>query len=294
MSEFKSKIASGFGLGLRQPHFNDALKGHLRADWLEVISENYLGLKKSNLDNPSFKKLLKVREHYPITLHGVAMGLGGQTPLDKDYLKRLRELSKAIEAPWISDHLCWTGIHGRNFHDLIPLPYNRETLDYLVSRINQAQDFLGQRLLIENVSAYVDFSSSDISEWDFLSLLSEEADCYLLCDLNNIFVSSYNQNFNPKTYVHALPKNRIKEFHLAGPDLNGKYLIDTHDHPVRDEVWDLYRSILPECPHVPTLLEWDSRIPSANELALELDKARKIHREIIKTQNFERSYELRL
>ncbi|MBP7843233.1 MAG: DUF692 domain-containing protein [Proteobacteria bacterium] len=294
VSEFLKKTAEGFGLGLRLPHYSEALKGTLRADWLEVITENYLGLKDGRLESPALNRLLKIRENYSIALHGVAMGIGGLEPFDKNYLKRLKELANIIETPWISDHLCWTTAHGRVFHDLIPLPYNEETLNYLVSRIKEVQDFLGRRILVENVSAYVDFESSTMFEWDFISELATRADCYLLCDLNNIFVSSYNQNFNPQTFIEALPKERIKEFHLAGPDQNGEFLIDTHDHPVRDEVWNLYRKILPTCQNVPTLLEWDAKIPSAEELSSELDKARQIYKQTLSASLKETSNEARI
>jgi uncharacterized protein (UPF0276 family) len=266
-----------FGLGLRQPHIPEALSGRLRADWLEVISEGYMGMASQKLESPALNRLLKVREHYPVALHGVSLSIGGSDPLDLSYLARLRELAARVEAAWVSDHLCWTGVHGRNFHDLLPLPYTEETLIHVAGRIEQVQEFLGRRILIENVSAYVDYRSSTMTEWDFLAALAERADCYLLCDLNNIHVSAHNQGFDAFQYLRALPLPRIREFHLAGPSEQGRFLVDTHDHPVREDVWELYSRMLGLCPRVPTLLEWDSSIPTAEVLATELDKARALH-----------------
>jgi uncharacterized protein (UPF0276 family) len=268
---------SGFGLGLRPPHYEALLnEGSERArgiDWLEVVTENYVVPGGKPLD-----MLERIRARYPLVMHGVSLSIGSTDPLDREYLRAVRALSRRIEPAWISDHLCWTGIGGRNLHDLLPLPYNEEALAHVVARVGQVQDSLGQQLLLENVSSYLTYQESDMSEWEFLSEVAERADCAILLDINNIYVSSVNHGFDPETYLHAVPKKRVRQFHLAGHSDEGGHLIDTHDHPIAPPVWDLYARAIEIFGEVPTMIERDDNIPPLSELVMELDMAREIAR----------------
>jgi len=251
---------SGFGLGLRPPHYEALLnEGSERArgvDWLEVVTENYVVPGGKPLD-----MLEQIRARYPLVMHGVSLSIGSTDPLDREYLSAVRALSRRIEPAWISDHLCWTGVGGRNLHDLLPLPYNEEALAHVVSRVGQVQDALGRQLLLENVSSYLTYQESDMSEWEFLSEVAERADCAILLDINNIYVSSVNHGFDPKIYLHAMPKKRVRQFHLAGHSDEGGHLIDTHDHPIAPPVWDLYARAIEFFGEVPTMIERDDNIP---------------------------------
>jgi uncharacterized protein (UPF0276 family) len=268
---------SGFGLGLRPPHYEALLNegsGRTRGiDWLEVVTENYVVPGGKPLD-----MLERIRARYPLVMHGVSMSIGSTDPLDLEYLNAVRALSRRIEPAWISDHLCWTGIGGRNLHDLLPLPYNEEALKHVVDRVGQVQDALGRQLLLENVSSYLTFQESDMSEWDFLSEVAERADCAILLDINNIYVSSVNHGFDPEAYLHAIPKRRVRQFHLAGHSDAGGHLIDTHDHPIVPAVWNLYARAVEIFGEVPTMIERDDNIPPLSELVMELDLARDIAR----------------
>lgn len=266
----------GFGLGLRTDHYADILESQPKAiDWFEILTENYLV--------PGGKPLYymdKVKEHYPLVMHGVSMSLGSTQPLDWDYLKQVKALAKRSQAKWISDHVCWTGIHGKNMHDLLPLPYTEECVNHMVSRIKQVQDFLEQPILIENASTYLTYSHSVMTEWDFLREVLELADCYLLLDVNNIYVSAFNHQFDPMDYLNGIPLNRPKQIHLAGHSNNGDHIIDTHDAAVIDPVWKLYANALDRFGFIPTMIERDDHIPPLNDLIIELEQAKHIARDL--------------
>jgi uncharacterized protein (UPF0276 family) len=221
-----------------------------------------------------------VRERYPLVMHGVSLSIGSTAPLNTDYLKQLKKLAARIEPEWISDHLCWTGVHGVNLHDLMPLPYTEEAVKHLVQRIQQVQDLLGRRMLFENVSSYVSYSTSEMTEWQFISLLAAEADCDLLLDINNVYVSSVNHGFDPIKFLQGVPANRVRQFHLAGHQNHGTHIIDTHDEPVVDAVWELYKFARQHFGDVATMIERDDNIPSLAELVSELDIARQLAQEV--------------
>jgi uncharacterized protein (UPF0276 family) len=264
---------SGFGLGLRTTHYEAMLNEPHDVDWLEVITENYLvpGGKPLHF-------LERVRERFPLVMHGVSLSIGSTDPLDLKYLAQVRALAARIEPHWISDHLCWTGIEGRNLHDLLPLPYTEEALDAVVARVGQVQDALGRQILLENVSSYLSYQASEMSEWEFLSEVAQRADCAILLDINNIYVSSVNHGFDPLTYLRAIPKLKVRQFHLAGHSDMGGHLIDTHDHPIAPPVWDLYGAAVAHFGAVPTMIERDDNIPALSELVAELDIAREVSR----------------
>lgn len=261
----------GFGLGLRAEHYRDFLDHRPAVDWLEVISENYLvpgGRPLANLD--------AIRRDYPMVMHGVALSIGGTDPLDMGYLRDLKALAARIEPAWVSDHLCWTGVDRRNLHDLLPMPYTEAALAHLVERISRVQDFLGRRLVLENVSSYVAFAGDEMAEWDFIAELARRADCELLLDVNNVYVSAFNHGFDARSFIDAMPPERVKQIHLAGHDHQGDIIIDTHDHPVCDEVWALYRYTSERLGAVPAMIERDDHIPPLAELVAELQLARSI------------------
>jgi len=261
----------GFGLGLRVDHYQAILADNPRIDWFEALTENYL--------IPGGKPLhylMRIRERYPMVLHGVSMSIGSTQPLDYAYLAQLKALAARVEPAWISDHLCWTGIAGRNMHDLLPLPYTEEALANVVERVRTVQDVLGRRILLENVSSYVTYRDSQVSEWEFLREIAQRADCLLLLDVNNIYVSSVNHEFDPLDYLQAIPVDRVQQIHLAGHENHGDYLIDTHDHPVSDPVWELYDAAVRRFGSVSTMIERDDNIPPLEELCSELDAARRL------------------
>lgn len=272
----------GFGLGLRPKHYEFILENKPKIDWFEVISENFL----VPGGNPLYY-LTKIREDYPIILHGVSMSLGSVDPLDWDYLKKLKALADRIDPPWMSDHLCWTGVHGRNLHDLMPLPYTEETLNHIVDRIKQVQDFLGRQFLLENPSSYVSFKESTMTEWDFMKELAVRADCYILLDVNNIYVTSFNHGFDPVDYLNAIPVDRVQQIHVAGHTNKGTHIIDTHDHDVIDEVWDLYAKAVGRFGHVSAMVERDDNIPEMPELMIELDRLKEISSLVLSGEEIE-------
>jgi len=261
----------GFGLGLRIPHYDEILATRPQVDWFEVLSENYLV--------PGGKPLYyleRIRANYPVVMHGVSLSIGGSDPLNLDYLKQLKALADRIEPKWVSDHLCWTGVGGLNLHDLMPLPYTEEAVKHVVSRVNQVQDFLGRRILLENVSSYVTYKQSQLTEWEFITHIAEQADCLILLDINNIYVSSFNHGFECQNYLNGIPIERVQQFHLAGHQNCGNYIVDTHDHPIINPVWALYEKALKRFGPISTMIERDDNIPPLKELLAELNHARTI------------------
>jgi uncharacterized protein (UPF0276 family) len=266
----------GYGLGLRTKHYEAILSEHPEVDWFEIITENYLvpGGKPLNY-------LERIRAHYPMVMHGVSLSIGATDPLNWDYLKQVKALAKRLEAAWISDHLCWTGTNSVNLHDLLPLPYTHEAARHVADRIRQVQDFLGQRILIENASTYLTYQSSEMSEWEFLSTVAEESDCLLLLDVNNIFVSAFNHEFDPYVYLDHIPVERVQQIHLAGHRDLGDYRIDTHDEPIIDPVWALYAAAVQRFGAVSAMIERDDNIPPLDELLHELAMLRGIARDAL-------------
>lgn len=265
----------GMGLGLRAPHYSHIAQSKPKLGWFEAISENYMGLSQSGSGRP-LKVLESIRADYNVVLHGVSLSIGSTDELNFAYLKRLKELAEKIQPQWISDHLCWTGVESENVHDLLPLPFTAEAMNHLVGRICRVQDFLGRRILLENVSSYISFKHSEMSEWDFIKELSRQADCGILLDVNNVYVSSVNHKFDPVAYLKALPRERIGQIHLAGHSRQGEILVDTHDAPVCNEVWDLFQTVVKLFGPVSTMVEWDAKIPDFLQLKSEVDKAEQI------------------
>ena len=265
----------GFGLGLRPDYYQQILETRPAVDWFEILSENYLVAGGRPL-----AYLEQIRHDYPIVMHGVSMSIGSCDALDMNYLKQLKQLKERVEPQWISDHLCWTGVNGKNLHDLMPLPYTEFTINHVVERIKKVQDYLGCQILLENVSSYVTYQESDIQEWEFITEIAQRSDCLLLLDINNVFVSAFNHRFDPHAYVDAIPSDRVKQIHLAGYTDNHDYLIDTHDQPVSQPVWELYEHTLNRIGSVPTMIERDDNYPEFNELLAELEHARAINQKL--------------
>lgn len=266
----------GFGLGLRPKHYPYILENKPAVDWFELLSENYMVPGGQPL-----KILDRIRAQYPVVMHGVSLSIASTAPLNMAYLRDLKTLAERVEPKWISDHLCWTGVHGRNLHDLLPIPYTQEALDHVVDRVDQVQNFLGRRIALENVSSYVSFAESEMSEWDFLNELATRADCWLLFDINNVYVSAFNHGYGPKTFVEGIPSDRVIQFHVAGHDHMGSHIIDTHDAAVCDDVWELYKFALRRFGPVSTMIERDDSIPPLPELLDELNQARRIANETL-------------
>lgn len=261
----------GFGLGLRAQHYDEILEGQPPIDWFEVISENYM-----LPGGQPLRMLDKVRARYPVVMHGVSLSIASTAPPDFDYLQGLRDLARRVEPKWISDHLCWTGVHGKNLHDLMPFPYTREGLDHVVSRVQLVQDFLGRPLTLENVSTYVRFNESEMTEWEFISELTRRTGCWLLFDVNNVYVSAYNHGYDPRTFLEGIPADRVVQFHMAGHSHMGTHIVDTHDAPVCDEVWELYAAAVKRFGRVSTMIERDDNIPPLAELVEEVEQSRRI------------------
>jgi len=268
---YKKKQSLGMGLGLRAEHYQYILENNPAIDWFEILTENYL----VDGGNPLYY-LDKVRANYPVVMHGVSLSIGSSDPLNFDYLQKVRLLADRIEPEWISDHLCWTGVLQRNLHDLLPLPYTEKAIVPIVERVKCVQDFYQRQLLLENVSSYITYKESEMSEWEFLSEIANRADCLILLDLNNIYVSAYNHGFDPEIYLHHIPPHRVQQFHLAGHLNCNEYIIDTHDHPVIEEVWDLYGKAIKRFGDISTMIERDDNIPPFEELQQELDYAKTI------------------
>ena len=261
----------GHGIGLRSQHFAEFLAGGVGVDWVEAISENFFG--------PGGRPravLEKVRGEMPVVLHGVSLSIGGPDPLDRQHLRSLRELAARVEPSWVSDHLCWGTHRGRYLHDLLPLPFTEESLGHVVERVGVVQDALGRQILLENVSSYLTFSASTLTEWEFLGEVARRADCGILLDVNNIYVSARNHGFDARAYLEGVPVDRVAQFHLAGHSDHGTHLLDTHDHPVADPVWELYRDAVRRFGNVSTLIEWDDHIPPLGRLIEESERARAV------------------
>lgn len=256
------------GIGLRAPHYRELLATDVRIGWLEVHSENYFGAGGQPLHF-----LERFRERFPVSLHGVGLSLGSVDPLACHHLLPLKALVERVQPRFVSDHLCWGSVDGRYLHDLLPLPYTDEALTHFCARVDQAQDHLGQRLLVENVSSYVRFEGADMFEWDFLAAVARRTGCGLLLDVNNIYVSAMNHGFDARRYVDAIPSAAVEEIHLAGFDVSGDLLVDTHGRRVADEVWSLYRHAIQRLGAVPTLIEWDTNLPTLAVLLGEAAKA---------------------
>ncbi|MEY4269362.1 MAG: hypothetical protein RLZZ58_578 [Pseudomonadota bacterium] len=259
----------GFGLGLRKDHHADYLARDVPVDFVEIISENFMisgGRPLHTLD--------AVRERHPVIMHGVSMNIGSAQGLDGDYLRHLKTLADRVDPLWVSDHLCWTGVDGLNSHDLLPLPYTHEALDIVCANIAHAQDVLERPMLFENPSSYLSFADSDYSEWEFLAAMSARTGCYLLLDVNNVYVSGSNHGFDVDAFLNGIPADRVRQIHLAGHSVGDAMLIDTHDAPVCDAVWDLYARACARFGHAATMIERDDAIPPLDELLGELGFAR--------------------
>jgi uncharacterized protein (UPF0276 family) len=277
----------GVGVGLRTAHQRDVLergaRGSLRVDYLEAISENHL------VPGGRPRRIVEdVRAFAPLVLHGVSLDVGSTDPLDLAYLADLAALARRIEAPFVSDHLCWTGVDGRSLHDLLPLPHTEEALRHVASRVAQVQDRLGRRIALENVSSYVRFAEDEMSEWEFLVGVAEAADCGILLDVNNVFVNAWNHGFDAGAYLDAIPPERVFQIHLAGHSESGPLLIDTHDHPIRSEVLALYERVLRRLGPVSTLVEWDDRLPSWDGLEAEAGRVREVLERVAEEERSER------
>ena len=266
----------GFGLGLRRDHYQAVLDQRPAVDWFEILSENYMvagGKPLYFLD--------RIRADYPMVMHGVSLSIGSTEALDVGYLRDLRGLAARVQPRWISDHLCFTGVQQQNLHDLLPLPYTEEAIAHVADRVTQVQDFLGRQILLENVSSYITYRHSTISEWEFLTAVAERADCLILLDINNVYVSSRNHAFDPTRYLHGVPAPRVRQFHLAGHTYQDHIAVDTHDQPVLDDVWKLYAEAVQRFGAISTMIERDDNIPELPELLSELEIARGIAKPLL-------------
>ncbi len=261
----------GYGLGLRVEHYQELLDRPQGIDWLEIISENYMG--------PGGLPLVwldRFRERFPLAMHGVSLSIGGTDPLDEGYLARLAALARRVEPAWVSDHLCWTGVQGVNLHDLMPLPYTEEALEHVAARVRQVQDRLGRRILLENVSSYIRYADSQLEDWEFLAEIAKRADCLILLDINNIYVSASNHSFDPARYLEGVPAERVQQFHLAGHEQGEALIVDMHDAQVPSPVWALYRAAVQRFGAVSTMIERDDHMPPLADLLAELGEARRL------------------
>lgn len=268
----------GIGIGLRIPHYEAIFQDKPAIDWFEIISENFMVPGGKPLEN-----LERILERYPVVQHGVSLAIGSPDPLDFNYLKQLKALAKKTKTPWISDHLCWGRLPGAHFHDLLPLPYTKEVVNYVAKRAKIVQDFLELPFALENLSSYVSYRQDEMPEWDFYAAIVEKADIYMMLDVNNIYVSSRNHGFEPKDYYTNLPLERVLQIHLAGHSDQGSYVLDTHDHPVRDEVWKIYAEVYPKTYGVSTLLEWDDNFVSFQETWEEALKAKQFQKKFLES-----------
>lgn len=267
-NRFNNFTDYGIGIGLRVPHYQHILRQKPTVDWFEIISENYL------VDGGRPLEVLdQILEQYRVVQHGVSLYFGSADRLNRDHLRRLKALVRRTKTPWLSDHLCWGSIDGTYTHDLLPIPYTRIAAQHAAAKIREAQDFLEVPICVENVSSYTEFMASEMTEWEFLNEVVDQADCGVLLDVNNIYVSSRNHDFDPRTYIDAVAAERVAQIHIAGHTKFERYVLDTHDHPVIDPVWKLYDRAVRRCGATATLLEWDDRIPSFEEVHAEALKA---------------------
>jgi len=260
----------GVGIGLRTVHFGEILAGQPALDWFEVLSENFM-----DTGGRPLHVLERVVERFPVALHGVSLSIGSTDPLDRGYLQKLKTLATRTRARWVSDHLCWTGVLGRNTHDLLPLPYDRATLRHVTRRVRQVQDTLERPLVLENPSTYLAYTRSTMPEWEFLAELCEASGCGLLLDVNNVYVSSFNHGFDPHEYIDGVPADRVVQVHLAGHTNKGTHILDTPDGRAIPEVWRLYERLVARTGPVSTLFEWDASIPPLAAVVKEAEKARR-------------------
>lgn len=267
----------GHGVGLRNKHFPEVLAGTAHVDWFEAISENFMVRGGRPL-----RVLDQARALAPIALHGVSLSLGSTDPLHEAYLDALAALAARVQPAWISDHLCWGSVGGHYAHDLLPLPYTEEALGHVVERIERVQDRLGRQILIENVSSYLTYVQPAMPEWEFLSEVAVRADCGILLDVNNAYVSAMNHGFDPQAYLVGVPADRVGQIHLAGHSEMGTHLLDTHDAPVCVEVWELYRAVVRRLGRVSTLIEWDEHIPELPQLLAEAERARAVEHDVLR------------
>src|SRR5579875_1268692 len=261
--------ALGCGIGLRRQHYEALLATHPAIDWLEIISENFMvpgGRPLAVLES--------VRTCYPIVCHGVSLSIGSSDPLDQAYLKQPKDLARRFHPAWISDHLCWTGAGGHNLHALLPLPYHGQVVAHVARRVREVQDILQQPIALENISSYLSWRSSELEEWDFVRAVAEEADCAILLDINNIYVNAFNHGFDPHRYIDAIPAERVIQYHLAGHSNFGSYLLDSPDQPICATVWELYDYAVARLGPLPTLIEWDDKLPTLEELIRVANHAR--------------------
>lgn len=266
----------GIGLGLRIPHYDEIFRDKPAVDWFEIISENFM------VDGGKPLEVLdRILEHYPVVQHGVSLAIGSPDALDFDYLKKLKALARKTKTPWISDHLCWGRLPGAHYHDLLPLPYTKEVIKYTVERAKIVQDFLEVPFALENLSSYVAYKQDEMPEWEFYSAVVEQADIYMMLDVNNIYVSSRNHGFDPKEYYSNIPMDRVLQIHLAGHTDKGDYVLDTHDNYVCDEVWKLYGEVYPMTGGVATLLEWDDNFIPFQQTWDEALKAKAYQKELL-------------
>lgn len=270
-NQFNGHTNYGIGLGLRVPHYQHILAKKPVCDWFEIISENFM----VDAGRP-LQVLDQILEQYRVVQHGVSMYFGSADKLNREHLTKLKHLVKRTNTPWLSDHLCWGSVDGRYTHDLLPMPYTKAVARHTAEKIRQARDFLEVPIAVENVSSYAEFHASDMTEWEFLSEVVELADCGILLDVNNIYVSAMNHNFNPYDYLNRVPHHRVAQIHIAGHSKYRKYILDTHDHPVIDPVWRMYAHAVKLIGPTATLLEWDAHIPSFDE----------VHHEALKANHF--------
>ena len=288
------------GIGLRAEHFEDVLEQKPDVGWFEAHSENYFGLGRSVLNkgggSKPFEYLERVRKSYPISLHGVGLSIGSTDSLNQQHLNNLKHLIDRIEPGLVSEHLSWGSVNDEYFNDLLPMPYTEESLDHMVQRIDEVQEFLGRQILIENVSSYLEYKASTIPEWEFVTELSQRAGCAILLDVNNIYVNAMNHGFIPEHFIQSIPVNGVKEIHLAGHTIKeidgGVIRLDTHDHLVSDEVWDLYRLAVNRFGNVPALIEWDKNLPKLDVLVGETKRADQIRETLLSEPMIEVSHEL--
>lgn len=266
----------GIGIGLRVPHFETIFKERPAIDWFEIISENYMVA-----GGPPIQNLERILEHYPITQHGVSLAIGSPDPLNFDYLKKLKALARKTKTPWISDHLCWGRLDGAHYHDLLPLPYTKEVINYVVERAKIVQDYLEIPFALENLSSYVSFKADEMPEWEFYTSIVEKAGIFMMLDVNNIYVSSRNHHYDPNDYIRNVPLERVVQIHLAGHTDHGAFVLDTHNNYVCDEVWQLYAKVWPKTDRAATLLEWDDDFLSFDDTWKEALRAKEFQNSLV-------------